>query len=156
MKAQAKSCPHLASSVPGGSALLLWKPVLLSGHHTACFHYVCVCAELLQSCLTLSDPRDCSLLGSSVHGLLQARILGWVAISSSRGSSQTRDRTHVSCIFYTGRWILYCWATREALLHYNTCVYCSSLTSPVPHITYRVNHTMDVVFLKGRECQRRN
>ena len=44
-----------------------------------------------QSCLTLCDPVDCSPPGSSVHGILQARILGWVAISFSRGSSQPRD-----------------------------------------------------------------
>ena len=43
--------------------------------------------QLLQSCLTLCDPMDCSLPGSSVHGILQARILEWVAISLSRGSS---------------------------------------------------------------------
>ena len=50
-----------------------------------------------QSCLTLWDPLDCSLPGSSVHGIFQARILEWVAISSSRGSSWTRDQTCVSC-----------------------------------------------------------
>ena len=44
-------------------------------------------------CLTLCDPTDCSLPGSSVHGTLQARILEWVAISFSRGSSRPRDRT---------------------------------------------------------------
>ena len=49
-----------------------------------------------QSCLTLCDPTDCSLPGSSVHGLLQARILEWVAIPSSRGSPQPRDQTWVS------------------------------------------------------------
>ena len=65
-----------------------------------------------KSCLTLWDPMDYSPLGSSVHGIPQARMLGWVVISSSRGSSWPRDRTHVSCI---GRWILYHWATREAL-----------------------------------------
>ena len=46
------------------------------------------------------------LLGSSVHGILQARILEWVAISSSRGSSRPTDGTRVSCISVTGRWIL--------------------------------------------------
>ena len=46
-----------------------------------------VCAKSLQSCLTLSDPMDCSLLGSFVHGILQARVLEWVALPSSRGSS---------------------------------------------------------------------
>ena len=46
-----------------------------------------MCAKLLQSCLTLCEPIDCSLPSSSVHGILQARILEWVAIPSSRGSS---------------------------------------------------------------------
>ena len=49
-----------------------------------------------QACLTLCNPTDCSTPGSSVHGILQARILEWVAMPSSRGSSQPRDRTHVS------------------------------------------------------------
>ena len=48
-------------------------------------------SEVAQSCPTLCDPLDCSLPGSSVHGIFQARILGWVAISFSRGSSQHRD-----------------------------------------------------------------
>ena len=47
-------------------------------------------SEVTQSCPTLCDPVDCSPPGSSVHGILQARILEWVAISFSRGSSQTR------------------------------------------------------------------
>ena len=61
-------------------------------------HQVCVCAKSLQSCLTLSDPMDCSQPGSSVHGILQARILEWVAMASSRGSSHSRDQTCVSYI----------------------------------------------------------
>ena len=48
---------------------------------------VCVRAKSLQSCPTLCDPMDCRLLGSSVHGILQAKILEWVAMPSSRGSS---------------------------------------------------------------------
>ena len=58
--------------------------------------YVVLCAKLLQSCLTLYDPMDCSPPGSSVHGISQARILEWVAMSSSRGSSQPRDQTCIS------------------------------------------------------------
>ena len=58
--------------------------------------YVCLCAKSLQLCPTLCDPMNCSLPGSSVHGILQERILEWVAMSSSRGSSQTRDQTCVS------------------------------------------------------------
>ena len=57
---------------------------------------------------------DCSLLGSSVNGISQARMLEWVAISSSRGSSTHRNQTRVSCISCTGRWILYHWAIWEA------------------------------------------
>ena len=64
------------------------------------------------SCVWLCNPMDCSAPGSSVHGILQARILEWVVMPSSRGSSQPRDQTHISCI---GRWILYHWATSEAL-----------------------------------------
>ena len=57
-----------------------------------------------QLCPTLCDPMDRNLQGSSIHGISQARTLEWVAISFSRGSSQPRNRTQVSCI---GRWILY-------------------------------------------------
>ena len=55
-------------------------------------------SEVTQSCPTLCDPRDCSPPGSSVHGIFQARILEWAAISFSRGSSRPRDRTQVSRI----------------------------------------------------------
>ena len=64
----------------------------------------------IQSCPTLCNPMDGSLPGFSVHGIFQARILEWVAIIFSRGSSRLRDWTHVSCI---GRQILYHWATEE-------------------------------------------
>ena len=72
-----------------------------------------MCAKLLQLCLTLCNSMDCSPPGSSVCGILQARILEWVAVASSRGPSPPRDQTHVSCI---AKEILYCWATREAPL----------------------------------------
>ena len=71
-------------------------------------HTVCVCA---QSCPTFCDPMGCSPPSFSVHGIFQARILEWVAISFSRGSSQPKDQTHVFCI---GRQFLYHWATWEA------------------------------------------
>ena len=54
--------------------------------------------EVTHSCPTLCDPVDCSLPGSSIQGILQARILEWIAISFSRGSSRPRDRTQVSHI----------------------------------------------------------
>ena len=60
-------------------------------------------AHSLLSCLTLCDPMDCSLPGSSVHGILQARILEWVAMPSSKGSSQPRHRICVSYISCIGR-----------------------------------------------------
>ena len=53
-------------------------------------------SEVTQSCLTLCDPMDCSQPGSSVHGIFQARVLQWVAISFFRGSSQPRNQTQVS------------------------------------------------------------
>ena len=68
-------------------------------------------SEVAQSCPILCDPMDCSLPGSSIHGILQATVLEWVAISFSRGSSQPRDQTRVSCI--AGRRFNLC-ATREA------------------------------------------
>ena len=64
--------------------------------------------SVAQSCLTLCDPRDCGQWCSSVHGILQAGILEWVAVSSSTESSQPRDGTRVSCF---DRRTLYYWAT---------------------------------------------
>ena len=57
-------------------------------------------AKSLQLCPTLCDPMDYSPPGSYVHGILQARMLEWVAMTSSRGSSQPRDRTHISCLLH--------------------------------------------------------
>ena len=69
-------------------------PVYLSLWH------VCMCAKSLQSYLILCDPVDCSPPGSSVHGILQGRILEWVAMTSSKESSQPRDRTRVSLLHW--------------------------------------------------------
>ena len=60
-----------------------------------------------QSCPTLWNLMDCSLLGSSIHGISPAWILEWVAMSSSRGFAQPRDPIHVSCVSCIGRWVLY-------------------------------------------------
>ena len=69
----------------------------------------------LLSCVQLfRDLMDCSPQGSSVHGISQARILEWVAISFCRGSSWPRDRTGISCI---ARQILYTWVTRRRFQH---------------------------------------
>ena len=76
-------------------------------------HCLLACVFVTQSCLTLCHPVDCSPPDSSVHGILQVRILEWVAIPFSRGSSQPRDWTWLSCIadrFFT------IWGTRKAVL----------------------------------------
>ena len=64
-------------------------------------------AQSLQSPLTLCDPMDCSPPSSSVHRILQARILEWVAMPSSRRSSFPRDRTHISYVSCIGGQVLY-------------------------------------------------
>ena len=83
---------------------------------------VCVCACVracmrvcvrAQSYLTLCNPMDCSTPGSSAHGIFQARIPDWVAVSFSRGSSQPRDQIHISCVPCIIRQILYHCATWE-------------------------------------------
>ena len=66
-----------------------------------------VCAKSLQLCLTLWDPMDCSPPSSSVNGVLQTRILEWIVMPSSRGSSQPRDWVRISYIMCIGRWVLY-------------------------------------------------
>ena len=71
----------------------------------------CVCVLVVQSSPTLWNPMDCSPPGSSVHGILQTRTLEWVAIPSSRGSSQPRYPTQVSCI--AGRFFTI-WDTRKS------------------------------------------
>ena len=98
---------------------LIWNISFLRGSLARRFYYSCclknptvgdsrnkwnsIIRPVAQWCLTLCDPMDCSPPGSSVHGILQARILEWV-VSSSRGSSQAKNRICASCI---GRRILY-------------------------------------------------
>ena len=71
--------------------------ISLDLHSTAC----------VLSCVQLCNPMDCSPPVSSVHGIFQVRILGWVAVSSSQGPSQPKEQTLVSRISWTGRRILY-------------------------------------------------
>ena len=84
----------------------------------------------MQSWLSLCIPMNCSLPGSSVHGIFQVRILEGVAISSSRRSSWSRDWTRISCF---GRWILYHWATWKAwnkvdvVLNQGSYIYCHTV-----------------------------
>ena len=76
---------------------------------------VCLCVLVIQLRLILCDPMDCSPSGSFVHGIFQTTTLEWVAITFSRGSSQPRGRTRVSCI--AGRFFTI-WATMEATVYY--------------------------------------
>ena len=85
------------------------------GRETFRYFLFTLWSEVAQSCVTLCSPMDCSLPGSSIHGIFQARVLEWVAISFSRGSFQPRDGTWVSYI--AGRCFTL-WATREAPLLY--------------------------------------
>ena len=92
---------------------LFWKVSFVQGSkESRCvsltsFMLACMLAKSLQSCLTLCEPMDCSLPESSVHGILQVRILEWVAMPSSRGSSQPRDRSLVSYVSCFGRRVLH-------------------------------------------------
>ena len=124
-------CPFLSSeySVPWKKAIGIWNCIYHPWEMNF-FVWLSICFQKLMrearillclvalSCLTLRDPIDCSPPGSSVHGILQARILERVAILFSRGSSQSRDQTqfsHIAGGFFT------VWATREAQGFY----YCS-------------------------------
>ena len=69
--------------------------------------HACMRAQSLHSCPTLCNTMDSSPSGSSVRGTLRAKILEWVAIPSSRGSSQPRDQTQVSYVSCVGRWFLH-------------------------------------------------
>ena len=93
-------------------------------------------SQVTQSCPTLWDPMDCSLPGSSLHGILQVGVLEWVAIAFSRGSSQPRDWTRVSCI--PGR-RFNLWATGEVCSY----CYCSFVFS---RMSYSWNHTVYIFF----------
>ena len=101
------------------------------------------------SVMSLCNPLDCSLPGSSVHGIIQTRILEWVAISSSRGSSPPRDWTRVSCVscclsgkFFT-RWAI--WETQadiSAGLKYTSRIlanHCKHLWSSLPGLWHYVS-----------------
>ena len=91
-------------------SLFQWTPYTYHQDSTINILLYLFCVLVAQSCLTLCNPMDYRLPGSSVHGILQVRILEWVAIPFSRGSLQSRDRTKVSRIagrFLTG------WAIRE-------------------------------------------
>ena len=108
--------------------------------------YVCMHIKSLQSCLTLCGSMDCSLPGSSVQGILQARVPEWVAMLSSRGSFQPRDHILVSCIgrfFTTSMYILF-----HILFHYGLLqvIEYSSLCSTVQLCWLSILHIKSVSF----------
>ena len=74
-----------------------------------------------QSFPTLCNPMNCSLPVSSIHGVLQARILEWVAISFSRESSQARDQTHIFCVSCIGGWVLHQLSHQGSLQETTSC-----------------------------------
>ena len=154
MKGDARR-PGEWSFVGGGgwkSGLQTWEPQA-SPSPTLCpftalkpsEHPSSVSAQLLQLCPALCDPMDCSLPGSSIHGILQARILKWVAMASSRGSPQPRDGIHTSyvpCIsgrFFTtsATWGLYLWISqRPEHKKMRTNVYHSGQPSKFPYFKF--------------------
>ena len=85
------------------------------------YNYLMCMYIIAQSCLTLCDPTDCSPPGSSVQGILQARILEWVAMPSSRGYFPLKDQTHVSCISCIGR-LYHCATWGSPLIYYYVSV----------------------------------
>ena len=105
--------------------------VYIHTHINVCHVNIHVRAKSFQSCPTLCNPMDSSPPGSSVHGILQARILEWLALSSSRISSQLRGRTHVSqSLALAGRFFMTS-GTREA--HVHTCKYIYICTNIYVH-----------------------
>ena len=118
---------HLQYTIGIVAAKVICRP---SPQRSPC-NNCCCCCSVTKSCPTLCEPMDHSLPGSSVHGTSQKRILEWVAISFSRGSSQPRDGTLVSCV---GRRILYHWVIWEAhnWIHWGeyVCLFSVDYTEP--------------------------
>ena len=104
--------------------------------------------EVTQSCPTLCNPMDCSLLGSSVHRIFQARVLEWIAISFSRGSSQPRDWTWVSCIV-DRRFTV--WATREIYPNCSHLKFLSHSSICFIHSTYTCWRNRDIFLYNTRK-----
>ena len=105
----------------------------------------CVSLSVAQSRPTLCDPMHCSPPGSSVHGIFQARLLEWVTISFSRGSSRLRDQTRVSCT--AGRFFTI-WATREALFFF-LLIFLYAPTNSLRSFHTSCHQSPSVVFLVG-------
>ena len=98
------SCGPIYQTFPLRTSIVSEFKVMSSLEVWYIFTLSVLCVKSLRLCPTLCDPMDYNAQGSSVHGILHARVLEWVATSSSSGSSQPRDRTHVSCVSSFGRW----------------------------------------------------
>ena len=114
--------------------------------------------SVLRACSVMSilcDPLNCSLPGSSLHGISQARILEWVVIPFSSGSSPSKYQTHISCVSCIGRQILYHWVIWEA--HIYLCSPCeSNIYRPqgIPGIWAKIPETLKAnLWLKGRTIE---
>ena len=126
------TCYAFAHAIPSTSKIFLsyfssWLNNYFFNHHL--FLHMPVCVLSTQLCLILCGRKDCSPPGSPVHGIIQARILERVAVSSSR-SSLPRDQTRISCISCTGRQILYHCATWEAFSCTCVCPAAQSCLTP--------------------------
>ena len=115
-----------------------------------------------RSCTTLCDPVDCSPPGFSVHGILQARVLEWVAIASSKGSSQPRgSNLHLLCLL-----LQHCRSTLYPLSHWGglpLSLWLSPLTAPTPWMSltpWGLHHPLPAAFLWKHQplelCQGKN
>ena len=109
----ARILERVAISFPRGSSWPRDQTCISCTGRGILYHWGIREAQATQLCPILCDPMDCNLLGFSVHGILQARILEWVAIPFSRGSSWPRDWSLVSHV--AGRFFTI-WTTREAPL----------------------------------------
>ena len=118
--------------------------LLLIPHYLDYCVCVCVCALVIQSCPTLCNPMDHSLPGFSLHGIFQARILEWIAISSLGDLFNPRICT--SCISCIGRWILYPCTTREAQNSTDTLWHVKE--NPVQNS----RHQLNINRLVGKSC----
>ena len=120
--------------------------------------YMYTCAKSLQSCLTLWDPMECSLPGSSVHGILQARILEWVSVPSSTGSAQPK-LVSPACPALAG---CTTWEAPYVYIHAHKCihivihihiymyVYVKYSYTYIKYTLYMYNYTLQLHWYKGK------
>ena len=127
--------PSVWNSILSRTWNCFWRNffLLLIQHMTSSEH-LCAHAKRLHSCPTVCDPTDYSLQVSSVHGILHTRILEWVAIPSSGGSSRLKERTRIPHVSCTGRWTLYHWhhLGSPGHLHWASFQFSGRLTSRLP------------------------